>query len=280
MAASQYLVPAMPARAARTSYSGPSRLRIPRVVNLRHGYTNARRRRLQTIFSSQPVNPSRNHQPPTVAEAVARDRTFLPRPYPPPLHSTKRLTSGHGETRIPNWRYVQPSSWGRGIQSLNHRACRVHSPLPGAIQHPAWSTPSPKKKKPEIGMKRRKWETRDDERLQSLPQMPAPALQVDVSCPRVVNRDLDPRHQTTWTYERSQLPRLPAGERNTTISPACDERRAVGVDANLPHHRRCRGTEGKALDDRPATGCTGHLRTTTGSFLAAKMDGEREAHAV
>lgn len=130
MAGSQYLVPAMPARAARTSYSGPSRLRIPRVVNLRHGYPNARRRRLQTIFSSQPVNPSRNHQPPTVAEAVARDRTFLPCPYPPPLHSTKRLTSGLGETRIPNWRHVQPSSWGEGDTVSESPGVRSPQPAP------------------------------------------------------------------------------------------------------------------------------------------------------
>lgn len=156
MAGSQYLVPAMPARAARTSYSGPSRLRIPRVVNLRHGYTNARRRRLQTIFSSQPVNPSRNHQPPRWRKQLHEtEHSYhaLTHHHFTPLSDSRRGSARHA---FPIGDMSNRRRGGRGIQSLNHRACGVHSPLPGAIQHPAWSTPSPQKKKPEIGMREEK----------------------------------------------------------------------------------------------------------------------------
>lgn len=69
------------------------------------------------------------------------------------------------------------------------------------------------------------------------------------------NRDLDPRHQTTWTCGRNQQLPLPAGERSTdthiptTISLAYDGMLcSVGVDANLPYHGAAVAPK-KRLDD-------------------------------
>lgn len=154
MDGSQYLVPAMPARPGWQDFVFRPEIRV---VNLRHGYTNARRRRLQTIFSSQPVNPSRskpsrfgfrfihglNINPPRGSSCTRQNIPTMPLPTTS-IHQATGLTWGLGETRIPNWRHVQPSSWGgegEGGYILNHQARGVHSPLPGAIQHPAWFQP-------------------------------------------------------------------------------------------------------------------------------------------
>lgn len=148
------------------------------------------------------VHPWLQHQSPTRKQLHETEHSHhaLTHHFTPPSDS---LTSGLGETRIPNWRHVQPSSWGegRGEGDTVSEPPGVRSPQPaprGDTASRMVSTPSPQKKKPEIGMRERMGNSR---RLWSLPQMPVPALQVNVSCPRV-NRDVDPRHQTTWTCPR------------------------------------------------------------------------------